>query len=33
MSVEITVRPLEAAGKAEWRSLWTAYLEFYGSSE
>ena len=32
MNVEITVRPLEADDEAEWKSLWTAYLEFYGSN-
>ena len=26
---DITIRPLEQADHAEWRRLWTAYLEFY----
>ena len=26
---EITIRPLEQADHADWRRLWTAYLEFY----
>ena len=26
---DITIRPLEQAEHAEWRRLWTAYLEFY----
>lgn len=25
----LTVRPLQRSDKAEWRRLWTAYLEFY----
>lgn len=28
----ITIRPLEDADHAAWRALWTAYLEFYGTS-
>lgn len=28
----LTIRPLTAADEAEWRRLWTAYLEFYESS-
>lgn len=27
-----TIRPLAAADEAEWRRLWTGYLEFYESS-
>jgi ribosomal protein S18 acetylase RimI-like enzyme len=26
---EVTVRPLQPSDHAEWRRLWTAYLEFY----
>ncbi|MBA86293.1 GNAT family N-acetyltransferase [Thalassobius sp. S69A] len=26
------IRPLQASDRAEWRRLWTAYLEFYESS-
>ena len=26
------IRPLERGDEAEWRRLWTAYLEFYESS-
>ncbi|MEZ5810045.1 MAG: GNAT family N-acetyltransferase [Rhizobiaceae bacterium] len=29
MSDGVVVRPLVAADEAEWRRLWTAYLEFY----
>ena len=29
---EATVRPLERGDGAEWRRLWTAYLEFYETS-
>ncbi len=25
----VTIRPVEAADEAEWRRLWTRYLEFY----
>ena len=25
----LEIRPLEAGDEAEWRRLWTAYLEFY----
>ena len=32
MADELTIRPLEAGDEAEWRRLWTAYLEFYESS-
>lgn len=32
MAEEVTIRPLEAGDEAEWRRLWTAYLEFYESS-
>ena len=28
----LTIRPLTQADEAEWRRLWTAYLEFYESS-
>lgn len=28
----VTIRPLTATDEAEWRRLWTAYLEFYESS-
>lgn len=28
----VTVRPVEAGDEAEWRRLWTGYLEFYESS-
>ncbi len=28
----LTVRPLSLADQAEWRRLWTAYLEFYNST-
>ena len=28
----VTVRPLEQADHAEWRRLWTAYLEFYNTT-
>lgn len=26
---DIVIRPLEADDRADWRRLWTAYLEFY----
>ena len=29
---EVAIRPLQAGDEAEWRRLWTAYLEFYESS-
>ena len=29
---DLVIRPLEAGDEAEWRRLWTAYLEFYESS-
>ena len=32
MAEELTSRPVEAGDEAEWRRLWTAYLEFYESS-
>ena len=32
MAEQLTIRPLEAGDEAEWRRLWTAYLEFYESS-
>ncbi|MCG7573389.1 GNAT family N-acetyltransferase [Phaeobacter sp. CNT1-3] len=28
----LTIRPLTAADQADWRRLWTAYLDFYESS-
>ena len=28
---DITIRPLELADHAEWRRLWTAYLDFYNT--
>ncbi len=28
----ITIRPLEATDEADWRRLWTAYLQFYGTT-
>ena len=28
----LTIRPLTAADEAEWRRLWTGYLEFYESA-
>ncbi len=28
---EITIRPLQFADHAEWRRLWTAYLDFYNT--
>jgi len=28
-AMPVTVRPLEQSDHAEWRRLWTAYLEFY----
>ncbi|MGH6761293.1 MAG: GNAT family N-acetyltransferase [Phyllobacterium sp.] len=28
----LTIRPLEQSDEAEWRRLWTGYLEFYESS-
>ncbi len=31
-SGDLVIRPLEAGDEAEWRRLWTAYLEFYESS-
>ena len=27
--METTIRPIEARDEAEWRTLWTGYLEFY----
>ncbi|WP_324753048.1 GNAT family N-acetyltransferase [Roseovarius sp. Pro17] len=32
MSDTITIRPLAAADEAEWRRLWTGYLEYYETS-
>lgn len=32
MSDNLVIRPIEASDEAEWRRLWTAYLEFYESS-
>ena len=29
---DVTIRRIEAADEAEWRRLWTAYLEFYETS-
>ena len=29
---DITIRPLELSDNAEWRRLWTLYLEFYGTT-
>lgn len=29
---DVVVRPLEARDEAEWRRLWTGYLEFYETS-
>ena len=29
---DLTIRPLEAADEAEWRRLWTGYLEYYESA-
>jgi GNAT superfamily N-acetyltransferase len=29
---DVAIRPLQAGDEAEWRRLWTAYLEFYESS-
>ncbi len=28
---DVVIRPLRAGDEAEWRRLWTAYLEFYGA--
>ena len=28
---DVVIRPLTADDKAEWRRLWTGYLEFYES--
>ena len=30
--METTIRPIEARDEAEWRVLWTGYLEFYETS-
>src|SRR5680860_1730179 len=32
MPVTITVRPLTSGDEAEWRRLWTGYLEYYETS-
>lgn len=32
MSATLEIRPIEATDEAEWRRLWTLYLEFYESS-
>lgn len=32
MSDSVTIRPVTAADHADWRRLWTAYLEFYETS-
>ena len=29
MNTSLTIRPLERSDEAEWRRLWTAYLEYY----
>lgn len=29
---ELTIRPVQKSDEAEWRRMWTAYLEFYESS-
>jgi GNAT superfamily N-acetyltransferase len=28
---DVVIRPLRAGDEADWRRLWTAYLEFYGA--
>ncbi|MCM2563483.1 GNAT family N-acetyltransferase [Lutimaribacter sp. EGI FJ00015] len=30
--MSLTIRPLTAQDEADWRRLWTAYLEFYGTT-
>lgn len=32
MSTNLIIRPIRADDEAEWRRLWTAYLEFYETS-
>lgn len=32
MAADVVIRPLERDDEAEWRRLWTAYLEFYEAS-
>lgn len=32
MTSDLIIRPLEQSDEAEWRRLWTAYLEFYEST-
>jgi len=32
MSTDLSIRPLEPSDEADWRRLWTAYLEFYESA-
>ena len=32
MNTSLIIRPLEQSDEADWRRLWTAYLEFYESS-
>ncbi|MFD1156384.1 GNAT family N-acetyltransferase [Roseovarius aestuarii] len=32
MSDHVTIRPIEPGDRAQWRALWTAYLEFYESN-
>ncbi|MFZ2101198.1 MAG: GNAT family N-acetyltransferase [Oricola sp.] len=32
MTDELVIRPIERGDEAEWRRLWTAYLEFYESA-
>jgi GNAT superfamily N-acetyltransferase len=32
MTADIVIRPTEAADEADWRRLWTRYLEFYNAT-
>jgi len=32
MATGVAIRPLSAADEAEWRALWTGYLEFYNTT-
>lgn len=32
MSAPVTIRPLQAADRADWARLWTGYLDFYETS-
>ena len=32
MTNDLTIRPLEVRDEAEWRTLWTGYLQFYETS-